>query len=186
MLHTAPSFSIFSANDGLEDENNGEGIGREEEEEEEKALTRTVPIGESIEARGSGGFSFGNKNMGLIEEEGEEEQEEEGLNRHESPGTEEEKEPVSPPLFLASGLGIDGNDFGGDGGGVYLTLPNFDGSGDIEENYKRMVDEYPCHPLFLRNYAQLLQVRIIFFVTLTLIFYNFSNCRFAHHKALSI
>lgn len=97
--------------------------------------------------------------MGLIEEEGD-------LNGIENLNLEETMEPVSPPLYLASGLGIDGIDFGGgNGGGVGgfdLTSPNFDESGDLEEYYKRMVDEFPCHPLFLANYAQLLEVRLNF------------------------
>ncbi|KAJ4840271.1 hypothetical protein Tsubulata_024967 [Turnera subulata] len=152
MLHTAPSLSIFNQNDGLEGE-----------EGKEEALMRTATIGESIEAKGSGDFSFGsNTNMGLIEEEGEEEQDG-GLNGIEKLGIEDHKEPVSPPMYLAAGLGIDGIDLGGDGrggglGGVDLiTLPQFDGVDDAEDYYKRMINGYPCHPLFLSNYARLLQ-----------------------------
>ncbi|KAJ9182341.1 hypothetical protein P3X46_006345 [Hevea brasiliensis] len=146
MLRGAPSFSIFNVNDVLGDqENRGGDVGREQED-----LMRTITIGDSIEAKGSGEFN----NMGLIEEEGD-------LNGIENLNLEEAKEPVSPPLYLASGLGIDGIDFGGgNGGGVGgfdLTSPNFNESGDLEEYYKRMVDEFPCHPLFLANYAQLLQ-----------------------------
>lgn len=37
---------------------------------------------------------------------------------------------------------------------------DFDGNGDIEEYYKRVVKEDPFNPLFLRNYAQLLQVSV--------------------------
>ncbi|KAK3187690.1 hypothetical protein Dsin_027251 [Dipteronia sinensis] len=100
--------------------------------------------------------------MGLIEEE--EEDNEAGLNLNgiQSLSIEEEFEPHSPSMYLATGLGkgIDGFDgFDGFNGGevVDFTTVNFDESGNVEEYYKRMVDEYPCHPLFLRNYAKLLQ-----------------------------
>ncbi|KAF2314062.1 hypothetical protein GH714_021822 [Hevea brasiliensis] len=87
---------------------------------------RTITIGGSIEAKGSGEFCFGKKNMGLIEEEGDE-----GLNGIENLNLEEANEPVSPPLYLASLIRIDGNGFGSgnDGGGFDLTLPNFDENG---------------------------------------------------------
>lgn len=151
MLRSAPSLSIFNVNDVVEDQDNNGG--------EKESLIRTITIGEMIEAKGSGEFNFGNEHMGLIEEEGD-------LNGIENLNLEETMEPVSPPLYLASGLGIDGIDFGGgNGGGVGgfdLTSPNFDESGDLEEYYKRMVDEFPCHPLFLANYAQLLEVRLNF------------------------
>ncbi|CAA2964655.1 TPR_11 domain-containing [Olea europaea subsp. europaea] len=57
---------------------------------------------------------------------------------------EEDNIPASPPLHLAMGLGID--------------VPSFhDGTGtDVEEYYRRMVDENPRNNLFLRNYAQFL------------------------------
>ncbi|KDP33323.1 hypothetical protein JCGZ_12872 [Jatropha curcas] len=150
MLSSVPSFSIFNVNDELEDAENNGG--------EREGLMRTVTIGESIEAKGDEEFTFGKKSMGLIEEEGEEEQEGD-LNGIENINLDEVKEPVSPPMYLASGLGIDGHDCGGrgGGGGFDMALPNFDESGDLEEYYKRMIDEYPCHPLFLANYAQLLQ-----------------------------
>ncbi|KAK3414808.1 hypothetical protein EUGRSUZ_H00126 [Eucalyptus grandis] len=62
-------------------------------------------------------------------------------------------------MYLAAGLGIGNADFGGEssGGGLGLNLPEFDGDGDAEEFYGRMVNEFPCHPVFLRNYAQVLQ-----------------------------
>lgn len=140
MLRSAPSFEIYSSVEGVESE--------------EVSLTRTVTIGEDLDGSGisSGDFSFGSKkNMGLIEEEGE--YEEEGLN-----GIGEEIErPVSPPMYLAMGLGISVPGFDDAGEVVDLIMPNFDDSAEAEEYYKRMIDEYPCHPLLLRNYAQLLQ-----------------------------
>lgn len=140
MLRTSPSFSIYNS---VEDE---EKIG--------EALERSVTNGEriDIDGVGSGEFSFGKTNIGLIEEEGEDDEEGGGLNGIQGLSIEEEEvEPPSPPIYLASGL---------DGGEVVdFTLANFDESGDVEEYYKRMVDEYPCHPLLLRNYAKFLQVR---------------------------
>ncbi|EEF34020.1 o-linked n-acetylglucosamine transferase, ogt, putative [Ricinus communis] len=155
MLQTAPSFSIFNVNDHELQDQEKNGV-----EEEERGLMRTVTIGDIIEGTSNGELSFEKKSMGLIEEEGEEEQDQEVMNEIENLNLENVKEPVSPPMYLASGLGIDGIDFGGGGrggGGFDSTLPNFDESDDLEEYYKRMVDEFPCHPLFLANYAQLLQ-----------------------------
>ncbi|KAF8014340.1 hypothetical protein BT93_H0242 [Corymbia citriodora subsp. variegata] len=61
-------------------------------------------------------------------------------------------------MYLAAGLGIGNAVFGGESdGGRGLNLPQFDGVGDAEEFYGRMVNEFPCHPVFLRNYAQVLQ-----------------------------
>ena len=74
-------------------------------------------------------------------------------------------EPVSPPMYLAAGLGIDS--FGIGGGeldGDFLSPANFDDGSDAEEYYRKMVDQYPCHPLFLRNYAQVLQVSLLFLI----------------------
>jgi hypothetical protein len=103
--------------------------------------------------------------MSLIQEGKEEE--EEGVNEVQNLSFEEaENRPASPRMYLATGLGIDMFGAGvGIGGfdGVDLTVANFDdGSGDVEEYYKRMVDEYPSHPLFLRNYAHVLQVSLLF------------------------
>ncbi|KAK6254677.1 hypothetical protein SCA6_015982 [Theobroma cacao] len=144
MLHSAPSFSIF--NEGLEDGQGGE-----------EALERTVTIGESIDAVGNADFSFGKKCMELIQEEGEEE--EERGNRIQSPYNEEEVdlEPPSPPMYLATGLGIDGAGFGTMADAVDLSSMDLDEASDLEEFHKRLVNEYPCHPLFLRNYAKFLQ-----------------------------
>ncbi|CAI9776035.1 unnamed protein product [Fraxinus pennsylvanica] len=57
---------------------------------------------------------------------------------------EEDNRPASPPLHLAMGLGID--------------VPSFHGGigTDVEEYYRRMVNENPRNNLFLRNCAQFL------------------------------
>ncbi|KAJ6420957.1 hypothetical protein OIU84_028355 [Salix udensis] len=72
---------------------------------------------------------------------------------------EEVKDPGSPLMYLASGLGIDDIDFSGDsgGGGYHSSFPNFEERCDAEEYYKRMIDEYPCHPSLLSSYAGFLQ-----------------------------
>ncbi|KAK1591054.1 hypothetical protein Q3G72_001528 [Acer saccharum] len=151
MLRSALSFSIYNSVDEIEDE---EIIGQVLERGE--ATERTVSIGECMDGTGSGNFSFKKKNMGLIEEENEDNEAGLNLNGIQSLSIEEEFEQHSPSMYLATGLGkgIDGFD----GGEVVdFTTLNFDESENVEEYYKRMVDEYPCHPLFLRNYAKLLQ-----------------------------
>ena len=153
MLETVPSLSVFNCVEGVEDE---DGSQQEEIEEEEALdLKRTVAIGEGIRGTASGEFSFGGKTMGLIEEEGEEED----VKGFQKVGIEEGVEPVSPSMHLATGLGICGTGFFG--GRIDFVAADFDESGDLEEYYKRMVDADPCNPLFLRNYAQLLQVSFI-------------------------
>ncbi|KAJ6721684.1 N-ACETYLGLUCOSAMINE TRANSFERASE OGT PROTEIN putative-RELATED [Salix viminalis] len=141
MLISSLSLSIFNKNEGPEDEEGNEvDMGREDE------LMRTITIGENIESIGSGDFCFGEKSMGLIEEEGEDK--EQGSDGIENFDMEEVKDPGSPLMYLASGLGIDDIDFSGDsgGGGYHSSFPNFEERCDAEEYYKRMIDEYPCHP----------------------------------------
>ncbi|KAL4290297.1 hypothetical protein GQ457_14G013640 [Hibiscus cannabinus] len=146
MLHSAPSFSIY--NEGAED-------GKVAEE----ALDRTVATNESIDAAGNPDFSFRKKCMELIQEE-EGEEEKERSNRILSSYNDEEEvelEPPSPPMYLAAGLGIDCVGFGTMADGVDLSSLELDEAEDPEEFHRRLVDEYPCHPLFLRNYAKFLQ-----------------------------
>ncbi|KAJ7955489.1 Tetratricopeptide repeat (TPR)-like superfamily protein [Quillaja saponaria] len=123
----------------------------------QEVLKRTITIGDSIEALGNSELSFEKNSMSLIEEEGDDE--EGGLTGIQNLSFEE---PASPPMYLAAGLGIDAAGSGGapgfnNGNHIDLSRENFDGKGDAEEYYERMLDEYPCHPLLLRNYAQLLQ-----------------------------
>ncbi|KAF7837415.1 Tetratricopeptide repeat [Senna tora] len=142
-LRTAPSFAIYNAGDGFGDEDT---VAQE-------VLKRTITIGQSIDdAMDSGEFSFDKKGMDLIEEDGENEKD--GFT-----GTlKSDVEPASPPMYLAAGLGVDTTGFGFDNcTRDDLFLPNLDGSRDVEEYYNKMVEEYPCHPFILRNYAQILQ-----------------------------
>ncbi|OVA02316.1 RNA-processing protein [Macleaya cordata] len=147
MLQTIPSFSIYNSRGGFEE--------KEDEDEEEREsefilkdgfLQRSVTIGENIMEAGTGEFSFGEK-MGLIEEE--------KLSEFQYLGVDEDGEQMNPQLFLARGLGID---VSGSGGGGDFNSGKFgeDGGQDGEEYYKKMVEENPCSPLFLRNYAQFL------------------------------
>ncbi|XP_060178543.1 uncharacterized protein LOC132608816 [Lycium barbarum] len=132
MLPKEPSFCIYNPDDGVE--------GMMENQD----LMRSVTIGENILDIGSCDFSFGNREMGLIEEDENEEVEKE-----------KESEPVINSMYLATGFGVDGN--GVNSGGVDFAPLDFDGNGDAEEYYKRVLKEDPSNPLFLRNYAQLLQ-----------------------------
>ena len=66
-------------------------------------------------------------------------------------------------MYLARGLGVERLNigFGGGGGGEYKGGAcgrggGGDGGGSVEEHYKKLVEENPVNPLFLRNYAQFL------------------------------
>ncbi|KAF7151059.1 hypothetical protein RHSIM_Rhsim02G0044100 [Rhododendron simsii] len=148
-LQSAPSFSIYTSEDGFDGES------EKLERVERETLEWHVMIGERNEEMGSGDFCFGNKGVDLIEENGEEE---EVLSEFQDLGIDERVEPVSPRMYLATGLGIGGDGSGGGGAGGGGFAPEwFGGCGDVEEYYKRMVGEDPSsNPLFLRNYAQLL------------------------------
>lgn len=75
----------------------------------------------------------------------------------------EEMRPSSPALHLAMGLGIDNTGFGGFNDAVDYISTHSDESTNVEEYYRRMVEENPHNPLFLRNYALFLhQVKCIF------------------------
>lgn len=126
----------------------------------EEVLKKTLPNGQSLEATGSGEFSFERNKMDLIEEREHENENENdwstGIHKL-SIEEEEDAEPASPPMYLASGLGVEGV-LGSDKLiSDDMFNPNLHDSEDLEGYYKRMVDEYPCHPLILKKYAQLLQ-----------------------------
>lgn len=72
----------------------------------------------------------------------------------------EETRPASPPLHLAMGLGI--NDAGFGDGVDYIRSSYLDDSSSAEEYHRRMVEENPRNPCFLRDYALFLhQVKCI-------------------------
>ena len=55
-------------------------------------------------------------------------------------------------MYLATGLGVDVVP------GADRFPPNFDDKEVDEEYYRKMVKEFPTHPLLLRNYAEFLKV----------------------------
>lgn len=166
MLESIPSFSMYSLKysenedeDEEEDEDEQEWVG------ELSDLKRSITIGDIINGAGSGDFSFG-QHMALIQKE-----QSRVLNELQSfSGDDEEGLPKSPPMYLATGLGL-GVGFGGGeaGNGASFGLLEY-GEGDqngsdIEEHYKKMVEQNPGNSLFLRNYAQFLyQVSSLLFM----------------------
>ncbi|XP_027365197.1 uncharacterized protein LOC113872118 [Abrus precatorius] len=143
-LHSAPSFAIYNNSHGDNDT------------DPEDVLKRSALIGKSLKSTESGEFSFGRNKMDLIEEGESDNDWSSGIQNLSI--EEEDVEPASPPMYLAAGLGADGTGFGSDNLIIDdIFNPNLQESGDLEEYYKKMVDEYPCHPLILKKYAQLLQ-----------------------------
>ncbi|KAJ0245108.1 Tetratricopeptide repeat [Hirschfeldia incana] len=136
MLKSEPSLSIY-CEDGLKPEDPVTGS--------DESLDRTVSIGDSVEAD----FSFAKHSsidaLTIKEEDGDDEK-----------GFEIERRPPSPPMHLAAGLGIDKFDLYGSE--MNFDLPSFDDE-SCGEYYKRMLEEYPLHPLLLRNYASFLEYK---------------------------
>lgn len=150
MLQTIPSFSFYGLSRMNEEEENDE---EEEEEEEGEWEELGDNDGERFMAMGDRELSFENiKMMGIRE------------NGSRNVAFEEEKEVVGSEMYLARGAGVSGVDFGGrggggGGGGDFTPRGSGGESGDrpgVEEYYKRMLEENPSNPLFLRNYAQFL------------------------------
>lgn len=163
MLRSEPSLSIYTSEDGF---------GEEKEEkivENDGLLTlEKCVIVTNEENVGIGEFSLGKKDMGLIEEEKDEKEQDdqnEGVfNGIEKLKIRENDGLLSTPLYLSTGFGMDGNGVGsGCGLGVDFKKSCFDQGEDVEDFYKRLVSEDPSNPLFLRNYAQLLQVSFVLF-----------------------
>lgn len=152
MLHTEPSFCIYNS------EENQDLLGSDGQ------IIRSVTIGDNISDIGGSDFSFGEKGMGLIEEGENEEVEKEDEKERVFDGVNElgieESGTVISSKYLATGFGVDGNVV--NSGAVDFAPSDFDGIGDVEEYYKRVLKEESSNPLFLRNYAQLLQVSVCF------------------------
>lgn len=149
MLRTEPSFSIYN-----NDEDGVVGVEGDNDNKINGCL--------NLETIGSGDFSFGKKGMELIQENDEDKEKElndddDVLNGFKNLGLEEIVRPVSPPMYLATGFGMDGNGLGVD---VGVDFKCFD-EGVDEECYRRMVSEDPCNPMVLKNYAKLLQVSFV-------------------------
>ncbi|CAK9153707.1 unnamed protein product [Ilex paraguariensis] len=150
-LETIPSFSFHKYLRRYEEEDGDEEDEEEEEEEREQQLEENGEL--------FGKLCLMKQNIKLNEEMG-----------YGNVGL-EEREEVSPHMYLARGLGVSGVDIGfgsnggfngggrGGGGGFFTSVDFGRDDGDsngIEDNFKRMVVENPGNPLFLRNYAQFL------------------------------
>lgn len=145
MLETAPSLSIYNTIDGGVDEH---------EVKNREFLGKSLKNGEKVDGDlpGSGEFSFVKPNMDLIKEEGDEFGE--SVDGFEKKLVGEEVEPPpSPPMYLASGLGL----------GITDGFDSFreDREND-EEYYRELLDDFPNHPLVLIKFAQFFQVRFCY------------------------
>ncbi|XP_010556925.1 PREDICTED: uncharacterized protein LOC104826095 isoform X2 [Tarenaya hassleriana] len=153
-----------------EDDEGGEGEGDEKIEGYDR--NRNMGFGEDGE-RGKGfdrdgELGSGEEEMKKRQEESEEEKKkkkiaiarkEEKRDPDEKLGFEEEIErPPSPPMHLAAGLGIDKFDLYGNE--IKFDLPSFDDE-NCDGYYKTMLEDYPLHPLLLRNYAQFLEFQVM-------------------------
>ncbi|KAL0732314.1 hypothetical protein Bca4012_008523 [Brassica carinata] len=145
MLKTEPSLSSYcESGDGLKPENPVTGI-------EERR------VGDSVDA----GFSFAKHNTDVLfikEEDSQTEQGDEEVVIKKIDGGRgfEIERPPSPPMHLATGCGIDKFDLYGKE--IKFDLPSFDDE-SCGDYYKRMLDEYPSHPLLLKNYASFLEYK---------------------------
>ncbi|MED6200354.1 hypothetical protein PIB30_084228 [Stylosanthes scabra] len=151
-LRSAPSFEIYNTSHG--------------EFGEDETYPGVVLL-KRRESHGSAEFTFGGgggrKKMELIEEEAENERVGDKKEREKAEDDGDvvvDLEPPSPPMYLAAGLGVDANAVVGYED--FLThddvfVPNLHDSEDLEGYYKRMIDEYPYHPLILKKHAQILQ-----------------------------
>ncbi|KAK2999913.1 hypothetical protein RJ639_022840 [Escallonia herrerae] len=152
LLQTIPSFSFHNSTAGNEDE-----YSDEEEEEFEEKLERTYDT--------VGGGLHMEQNMRLKEDM-------RYVNSYGNVGLEAMGGGVSQQMYLARGLGVTGVEFSfgsgcgvngggstgcgsGSGGGGRGDGGDGDGK-NLEEHYKRLVEENPSNPLFLRNYAEFL------------------------------
>jgi len=149
-LRSSPSFEIYNNN------NNND---------PEQVLKRTVM---SLESIGSSDFTFERSKMDLIQEE--EDNENDWSTEIQNLGVEDDDDddvqPSTPPMYLATGLGVDGGDVVSDNNFIIsddMFIPNLQESENLEEYYKRMVHDYPSHPLILKKYAHFLQVSYFFF-----------------------
>ncbi|KAL3828300.1 hypothetical protein ACJIZ3_017102 [Penstemon smallii] len=141
ILHTEPSFCIYSDNDELGE---NEDLIKERLIKSEGKLERSVSIGENVDNE----FSFGRSTMMIIKEEEEVKGDEEN-DRFKG-------ESLSPPLSTEDG----GNEANGIGSGNVRFRPsNSADSGDLGEYYNAMICENPSDPLVLRNYAQYLEAK---------------------------
>ncbi|GMP90559.1 hypothetical protein CsSME_00041629 [Camellia sinensis var. sinensis] len=164
MLETIPSFSFHHERNWYEEDSDEEDDDKEEEEREQSEEYDGF-FENSIAARGSG-LNFDKQNMGLNNEM-------RFLNAHGALSLETKTEHNSG-MYLTRGIGVDsanigfggGGDYNGGGGGgggggdfIPVAFGRDDGDGNgpgVEQHYKKLVEDNPGNPLFLRNYAQFL------------------------------
>ncbi|KAE8685338.1 Tetratricopeptide repeat-like superfamily protein, putative isoform 2 [Hibiscus syriacus] len=144
MLETIPSFSVYNSGERCEEDDESD-FEEEEEEEEDEELMAVV---------NGGGHGFNSISL-------------EDLLFNEQVKVTDEKGLVGQEMFLPTGLetatdggnrsGISGG-YGGSwgGGGGEFNSAGSNGDAEVEEYYKRMVEENPGNPLFWGNYAQFL------------------------------
>ncbi|XVF32326.1 hypothetical protein REPUB_Repub17cG0072100 [Reevesia pubescens] len=154
MLQTILSFSFYNSRARCEEEEDEIDI-----EEEEKELNKNEEVLESNEERvmsmnGSHQFNTISMENMLLNEEVKVADKTWNVGFEEGVGG-----LVGQEMFLARGLGsTDGGVNGGSGGGGEFNPVGSSGDGgdnhEVEEYYKRMVEENPGNPLFLGNYAQ--------------------------------
>ncbi|XP_022758534.1 uncharacterized protein LOC111305344 isoform X2 [Durio zibethinus] len=160
-LESIPSFSFYNSRARCEEEEDESFL--EEEEEELKENEKLSDGSEEKVMAVSGSHEFNPismKNMLLKEEV-------KVTDKIWNVGLEYERGLVGQEMFLAKGLGLTtdggsrGGFRGGSGGGGEFNPSGSSGNGggdnhEVEEYYKRMVEENPGNPLFLGNYAQFL------------------------------
>lgn len=159
-LETIRSFAVNNSRFGYEEKEDKEGVNVGFDEETENAGKVARAQGDKMMGINGGELDLANKDKLVLREEIE------MVNKSLNLGFEQEMGLVSQGLFLARGLGIDGNGGGGGGhggggggGGEFFSAGSGGDGGNnqsIEEYYRRMVKENPANPLFLRNYAQFL------------------------------
>ncbi|KAL5859989.1 hypothetical protein ACOSQ4_001285 [Xanthoceras sorbifolium] len=155
MMQTIPSLSFCNLKSRFEGEEDESDI---EEEEEIQDLERNERGRERVMAMRGGEFGFNNEKISTVLSE-----DMKLLNKIWTAGAEGERGVVDQEVDLARGLdmGSGGGDSSGGGGSGGEFNPAGSGGDDrdnhgVEEYYKKMVEENPGNPLFLRNYAKLL------------------------------
>ncbi|KAJ0052998.1 hypothetical protein Pint_01657 [Pistacia integerrima] len=129
----------------------------EEEEEDEEFFERNIGKDRMrVMAMGGSEFSFENEMGSMVLSE-----EAKAMDKLWNTSFARENEVIGQQMYLAMGLGIGGGGGGvggGGGGGDFYAGSGGEGgdNGRVEEHYRRMVEENPGNPLFLRNYAQFL------------------------------
>lgn len=170
MLQTIPSFSFYNSRGGVENEEEYDSDiedfdedGEELDYEKEKFSQRKAGGGDIAMTMETAYFCLEGKakNMSFTEEA-------RVRDEYSNVGVEERNELEIQRMYLSKLLGIGcnggrgGDGSGGGGSGGDSNSPGSGSGGDdgdkrgVEEYYKKMVEENPGDPLFLRNYAQFL------------------------------